>query len=248
MNEILFAIGAGNETAGVCAPANYPPEASRLPVVASYSAVDSEGIIARGVASCFTVEGMQSAPELEALRRASLPVYQYRIDTLNDLLECIVDMGTRTGHAKQARELACEMSLKISACSPAPGAACRRAAIVVSLEPLVVAGPNSFLSDLLRASGFKNAVAALGEQYPAISIETLAADRPQLLVYPSGDISDGDARRFTGKLNRMLDAPCSTVLVPADVLVRPGPRTPEALAMLAASRASMSGVPGENSR
>ena len=239
MNEILFAAGAGTETVGVCAPANYPAEASGLPVVASYSAVDSEGIIARGVLGCFTVEGMQSAQELEALHRASIPVYQYRINTLSDLLDCIVDVGKKTGHADQARRLAGAMKMKISACSPAPGAAPRRAAIVVNIEPLVVAGPSSFLSDMLRAAGFTNAVAAISEQYPAISIETLAATKPDLLVFPSGDIGEKEARHLASELSRLLDAPCPAVFVPADIFVRPGPRTPEALAILAASRASM---------
>ncbi len=239
MNEILFAVGAGDETAGVCSPADYPSGASKLPVVASYSAVDAEGIIARGVSACFTVEGMQSPPELEALRRASLPVYQYRINTLSDLLECIVDVGIKTGHAEQARRLADQMKLKMAACSPPSGLSRRRAAIVVSIEPLVVAGPDSFLSDMLRASGLTNAMTARSEQYPVISIETLAAAEPALLVFPSGDIDDKEALRFVGDLNRLMDTPCSPVLVPADILVRPGPRTPGALAMLAASRAAL---------
>ncbi|MCI4397496.1 MAG: ABC transporter substrate-binding protein [Acidobacteria bacterium] len=236
MNEILFAIGAGAETIGVCAPANYPKEAASLPVVASYSGVDAEGIIARGAAACFTIEGMQGEPQLEALKRAPIPVYSYRIDTLAELYECISDVGLKTGHAKQARELAASMMSRITACSTPRGNLLPQAVVIVNIEPLVVAGPASFLSDLLRAAGFRAAFTAHSEAYPAVSLETLAALKPDYLIFPSGDISSGEAQRLVNRLNRMVDKPCLPIEIPADLLVRPGPRTADAVEALSRAR------------
>lgn len=236
MNEILFAIGAGAEIIGVCAPADYPNEAATLPVVASYSGVDAEGIIARGAAACFTMEGMQGEPQLEALKRASIPVYSYRIDTLNDLGGCIIDVGLKTGHAKQARGLAASMRSRISACSPPHGNRFPRAVVIVNIEPLVVAGSGSFLADLLRAAGFRGALTARSEAYPAVSLETLAALKPEYLIFPSGDINSDEAQRLSNRLNRLLDKPCLAIEIPADLLVRPGPRTADAVEALSRAR------------
>ena len=44
--ELLFAAGAGDRVVGVLSPANWPPEAARLPKVGDASAVSLEGILA----------------------------------------------------------------------------------------------------------------------------------------------------------------------------------------------------------
>ncbi len=236
MNEVLFAIGAGTETAGVCSPADYPAGAAALPVVASYENVDSEGIIASGVSACFIIEGMQGQPQLEALQRASIPVYSYRMDTLSDLFDCIADVGIKTGHAAKAKEVAESMRLRIAACAPPPQWPLARAVVVVNAEPLVAAGQGSFLGGLLRSAGFLNAIASRGEAYPVVSLETIASSRPQYLIFPSGDVSHDAAMNMAAKLNRILGTPCKVIEIPADLLVRPGPRSADAAEALARAR------------
>src|SRR5437867_11741675 len=44
--ELLFAAGAGTRVVGVLAPANWPPEAARLPRVGDARALDLERIVA----------------------------------------------------------------------------------------------------------------------------------------------------------------------------------------------------------
>jgi iron complex transport system substrate-binding protein len=234
--ELLFALGAGPEVAGVCDPADWPLEARSLPTVAAFGRLDAERIMALHPACVFTVEGMQAEAQLVPLRRVGVPLAIYPARSLQDLYAAVRDMGTRMCRTDAAGALELELRRSATEAAPPGGSTPVTAAVVVSIEPLVIAGGESFLSDLLRRSGFANIFSAPGEPYPAISLETLAAGHPRAVIFPSGDVPEVDAAGLVRRLNRLLDRPATAVEIPADLLVRPGPRTGEGLVRLAAAR------------
>ena len=236
MTEILFAVGAGRQVAGVCAPASYPPEARALPAVASWDRVDVEAILALHPRACFTVEGMQSPEVLATVRRLGVPVLVYPMRNLNDLWRCMMDVGTRTGHGREAGELVHALRSRIRAASPAAGEPRLSAVVIVGLDPLVAAGRGSFLDGVLQAAGYENALGAVAESYPALSVERVAEAEPQVLVMPQGEIPTDLGNAFAARLRKLEGKPVREVWVPADLLVRPGPRTVEAVEALAAAR------------
>ncbi|MGC8724372.1 MAG: ABC transporter substrate-binding protein [Acidobacteriota bacterium] len=236
MTEVLFAVGAGPEVAGVCAPASYPPEARVLPTVASWDRVDVEAILALHPRACFTVEGMQSPEVLATLRRLGVPVFVYPMRNLEDLWRCMTDVGERTGHGREAGDLVSALQARVRAASPAGGEARLSAVVVVGLDPLVAAGHGSFLDGVLRAAGYANALGAVAESYPALSVERVAEAEPEVLIMPQGEIPAGLGKAFAARLRKLEGKPVREVWVPADLLVRPGPRTVEAIEALAAAR------------
>ncbi|MGA9753325.1 MAG: helical backbone metal receptor [Acidobacteriota bacterium] len=236
MTEILFAVGAGREVAGVCAPASYPPEARALPAVASWDRVDVEAILSLHPKACFTVEGMQSPEVLATLRRLGVPVLVYPMRNLEDLWQCMTDVGRRTGHGRQARDLVHLLQSRVRAASPAGGEPRLSAVVVVGLDPLVAAGRGSFLDGVLQAAGYANALGGVAESYPALSVERVAEAEPEVLIMPQGEIPAGLGNAFAARLRKLEGKPVREVWVPADLLVRPGPRTVEAIEALAAAR------------
>jgi len=238
--ELLFALGAGPEVVGVCAPADFPPEARALPAVAGFARLDAERILALHPRAAFTVEGMQDEAQLAPLRRSGIPVFVYPARSLEDLLRAVSDLGARTGRGQAAGALVAELRAAAAGAAPPVGSAPVPAAVVVSLEPLVVAGGRSFLTDLLRRSGFANAPDVPGEAYPTVSLETLAAAHPRVVIFPAGDIEEAAGAAFVARLDRLLSEPALAVYVPADLLVRPGPRTVECLRRLAEARRRVS--------
>ena len=236
MTEVLFAVGAGPEVAGVCAPASYPPEARALPAVASWDRVDVEAILALHPRACFTVGGMQSPEVLATLRRLGVPVFVYPMRNLNDLWRCMTDVGKRTGHGREAGDLVRALQSRVRAASPAGGEARLSAVVVVGLDPLVAAGRGCFLDGVLRAAGYANALGAVAESYPALSVERVAEAEPEVLIMPQGEIPAGLGKAFAARLRKLEGKPVREVWVPADLLVRPGPRTVEAIEALAAAR------------
>ncbi len=236
MTEVLFAVGAGREVAGVCAPASYPPEARALPAVASWDRVDVEAILSLHPKTCFTVEGMQSPEVLATLRRLGVPVLVYPMRNLEDLWQCMMDVGKRTGHGREARDLVRVLESRVRAASPVGGEPRLSAVVVVGLDPLVAAGRGSFLDGVLQAAGYKNALGAVAESYPALSVERVAAAEPAVLIMPEGEIPADLGNAFAARLRKLEGKPLREIWVPADLLVRPGPRTVEAIEALASAR------------
>ncbi len=236
VTEILYAVGAGREIAGTCAPADYPPEAAELPKVASWEKVDVEAIVALQPRACFTIQGMQSPESLRAIRRLGVPVYVYPMRSLDDLWACMIDTGRRTGHGGTAETVVAALRKRVRRARQDLPAGLSRAVVVVGLDPLVAVGRGSFLDDVLRTCGFRNALNELGEAYPVVSLESVVAARPDVIVFPRGEIPDSNVNDFMKRVDGLLGRPAARVLVPADLLVRPGPRTVDAIERLCAAR------------
>ncbi|MEW6756954.1 MAG: helical backbone metal receptor [Acidobacteriota bacterium] len=237
MTEILFAVGAGREVAGVCEPADRPPEAASLPRVASWERLDVEAVVALAPSACFTVSGMQTPSALASLERFGIPVHAYPMESLEDVFSAVESVGARTGRAAEGLGLAESYRARVRAAGRGiPPGPPERALAVVGLNPLVVAGGPSFLTGVLRAAGFENALEGRGEGYPAVSLEDAAAAAPDAVVFPEGEMSAGSVRLFLERLEEASGRPARAVPVPADLLVRPGPGSVEAVERLARER------------
>ena len=236
MTEILFAVGAGPEVAGVCAPATFPPQAATLPTVAAWERLDVERVLALTPSACFTLEGMLSPQSLDSLRRLGVEVDTFSIRSLEDLWACMESVGRRTGHERQAREVVTGLKDRVAKAGADLSGPLRRTLVVVGLDPLVAAGPGSFISAVLRAAGYGNALRGVGDAYPVLSMEAAAAAGPEVILFPEGEISAQTCARFVADLSRLTAKPLQSIAIPADLLVRPGPRTADAVEMLAAAR------------
>ncbi len=236
VTEILYAVGVGPQVAGTCAPADYPPEAAGLPKVASWEKVDVEAIIALAPKACFTIRGMQSPEALRAIRRLGVPVYVYPMRNLKDLWACMEDVGRRTGHGSRADAVVEGLQARVRKAAGNLPAGRSPAVVVVGLDPLVAVGRGSFLNDVLRTCGFRNALDEVGEAYPVLSLESVVASRPDVVVFPEGEIPSPAVEGFMKRVNGLLSRPAVRVMVPADLLVRPGPRTVDGIERLCRAR------------
>lgn len=234
--EVLFAVGAGPEVAGVCAPADWPPEASGLPAVASWERVDVEAVAALRPRACFTVEGMTAPEALETLRRLGIAVHVFPARSLEDIPAMLEAVGRLTGREGEGTEAARRFREEAARLTTGLPAEKVPAAVVVGLDPLVAAGGGTFLDGLLGAAGFRNVFSPSGEAYPVVSLEDLVRRGPSLLVLPEGEVPAERAEDLRKALSGLLGREVRAVGIPADLLVRPGPRSLSALARLVRAR------------
>lgn len=243
MTEVLYAVGAGPEVVGVCAPADYPPEAAKVTAVASWEQLDVERIVALRPRACFTVEGMQSPQGIASLRRLGVEVVPYPMRSLEDLWACIEDAGRRTGHEIQGRSLAEALKARVTRAGAGRTGTRPRALVVVGIDPLVAAGPRTFIADLVRAAGYADAVQGVGDAYPVLSLESVAAAAPDVLIFPEGELPARACEDLVVRTASLVRHPVRAVAVPADLLVRPGPRTAGAVERLAQARDAQESAP-----
>jgi len=115
------------------------------------------------------------ADELTGL---GIPWLALEIRTLMDCKAAWLDLGRRLGAMEQAKARAAELKKSLG---PKPKAG-PRALTLIWKEPWISAGPDTYLGDLVRCSGFTPIGA---DRYPRLSEKDLEALDPDVILLPS---------------------------------------------------------------
>ena len=199
LTEIVFLVGAGEQLAGRTNFCDYPPEALNKPTIGGIINPSLEKLVslepdlvlaARGVAAAF----------LDRLREMEIAVLGYDPQTLDDVIALVKRLGHLTGHEQEGADAAAQLAARkaqVEAGSRQWAAAQLRVLFVLSREPLFVAGTTSFVDDILRTCGARNAIAGLSgvdqhRPWPQISREAIVAANPQLIIAQTHGASSGE--------------------------------------------------------
>jgi iron complex transport system substrate-binding protein len=100
--------------------------------------------------------------------------------------------------------------------------------VVVGFEPLVLAGPQSYLGELVERAGGANVATRVGGKWPRVGLELLIAAAPDVIV----DLTMASERnRDAERWDRFADLPAvrnrRVYFDDSQVFLRPGPRLGE---------------------
>jgi iron complex transport system substrate-binding protein len=238
VTEILFAIGAGNQVAGVTDYCNYPPETARLPKVGGFSgaAVSVERIAALRP-DLVIVSGDMHGRIITLLDRLSIRNFAVEPRNFHEVYQTIENLGILTGNENSARELTALMRVKISRAEALRGNR-ERPGVFWELtdEPLMTAGGGTFISEAITLGGGRNIFEDLGELWPMVDTEEVLRRRPAWII--AGDdhgkiVEPGELSRRPGwqGIPAVRDRRIATVN--ADSLYRYGPRLADAVLAIA---------------
>lgn len=229
--EILFAIGAGPQVAGVTSYCDYPPEAADKPRVGEFSRSSLESIVSLDPDLVLAAR-FNPMEVLEGLRKLGIPVFALAPSRLSDALDTIAQIGRLAGHAAAADSLVGRMRERIDrvrqAVATVPDSA-RPLVLWGRLEaPMYTAGPGGYLNDLIVAAGGRNIAADAKADWPQIGLETIVARNPDVIIVSSGDADiqrDLARLRATGGWRDVAAVIQGRIYnVDPDLLQRPGPR------------------------
>lgn len=242
LTEILFAAGAGPAVVGVTTYCNYPAEALALPKVGAFSAktISVESIIALKpdlVVGNLAAHGRLGA-ELEraGLRFAALPTRDF-----DAVYESIELAGRLAGDEARAKATVASIRARVVAVRAAAARIPKDKRPVVFWEtwdePLMSAGPATFVGQIIEAAGGRNCFADSPSDWPVVSLESLLARDPDWILSAS---SHGQAL----SLERLAARPGWSSLkavrsgrvgfIDGDLASRAGPRFVDALEATAA--------------
>lgn len=236
VTEMLYALGAGDRIVGVTQLCDYPPEAVGKPKV-GHQAANLETVVALKPDVIIAPQGFLSSEVLEQVERLKIPLMLLRAQTVDDILGQLITLGRLVDRQKAAIEVVTTLRARLQAVKAVlTGRARTRVLYVLSMEPLITVGPETFLHHVIELAGGANIASDAQTDYPRLSMETVLVRNPEVLVFPSGDqegIAESDRdwwRRWP-----MLSAVQSGRLVemPSVLLDRPGPRLIDGLERLA---------------
>ena len=232
LTEDLFAIGAGSQVVGVSQYTDFPAAAARLPAVASFTSVDAERIVR--LHPDLVVGIPSQAPLAGDLRRLGLRVAFIADDSFDDLFALLARLGSLSGHAPQARELAKRLRAETARLvRTVPSQPRPRTFVTLGVAPIFTVGDGSYIAHLIALAGGRNA-SGIMTAYARYSPEALLAAQPDAIVADK-----------TSGIDRVLERPPWNalhavrdgrvyVLADAAILERPGPRYNDGLAWLIA--------------
>jgi iron complex transport system substrate-binding protein len=244
--ELLFAAGAGDRVVGVLAPADWPPEAAKLPRVGDAGAVNLEGILALKPDLIVTWPYLAPA-QIERLRAMGVPVYLSNPGTPMAIAEEIERLGILTGHAEQAARAAAKFRAKLAAARDgAAGAATVRVFYEIWNRPLYTIGGGHLITAAIDMCGGENVFASLPLPAPQVSVEAVLAAAPEAIVAGADNaVRPVWLDEWRAWRNLPAVARGNLFVVDANLLHRSGPRFAEGVnqicRVLAAARANLQG-------
>lgn len=186
LTEMLFAIGAGPQVVGVSSYDEYPPQVKALPRVGALLDPDTERILSLTPDLVITY-GSQT--DLQAqMRRANIPVFDYRHGGLEHILTTIRQLGQRTGRKAEATAVVSSIEARIEAVKARVAGKPRPHTLLVfgreprALRNIYVSGGAGFLRDMLVAAGGQDAFEGVGRESVQATTETILSRAPEVIL------------------------------------------------------------------
>ena len=231
ITEILFAIGLGDEIAGVTLDSDYPPDAAEKPKVGTFWQPDIEAVVAARPDLVITLGFEQQKNLAERLKRIGYNGLTVNIEKVSDLFDAIERIGAATGRQRQANELISRIRTKLQHLATLVVAGPKvRVLGVVQREPLRVAGRDTFVNEMIEMAGGENAIGPTVHKYPPIGSEQVIACNADVIIESAmgrEDIEDqwDRALRHWTKFKYLPAVSNSRVfVVSGDTVSRLGPR------------------------
>lgn len=236
VTETLFALGLGDKVVGVTAYCDFPEAARSKEKIGDTLNPNPERLIALKPDLVVMTTASQLEKLLRQLGDLKIAVYVTDPRSVGDVLDSIRKLGEATGATTEAENIVRQMQTRIADVEvrikafPKP-----RVLYVLQTAPLITAGRNTFINNLIQLAGAESVSGNEPTDYPQLSRETAIARAPEVIVAPASHgtelVKEEDLRRdFAAtpaiKTNRI-------VWVNPDWVDRPGPRLVDGLEQLA---------------
>jgi iron complex transport system substrate-binding protein len=229
--EILFALGLSDKIVGVTSMCTYPPEAGKKPKVGDMK-INVEKVISLkpDLVVAHKALNRKDVGKFESL---GIPVVATDPKTIPDVISDIRLIGKQTGAQDKADKLAESMQDRITLIEKqAESRAKRKVLVVVQTTPLWVAGPDTFVDEMVGYAGGENIAHDAISGFNTFSSETAFARNPDVIVVTlPQDKAFFEKSRIWQKTKAVRNH--KVMLIDPDLIFRPGPRLVQGLEKLA---------------
>lgn len=183
--EILYALGIDDKIVGVTEYCDYPEQAKAIEKIGGFANPNIEKIVSHNPDLVIANDIHQEA--VEDLERLGFPVIILCPKNIYDMLENIKLLGKALGREGYADELVESLNGRIEAVqekvSAIPEAEKPKVYYEIWHEPLMTAGPGTFIDDLLTLAGGINIARETKTTFPEISLELIIQKAPDIFIY-----------------------------------------------------------------
>lgn len=170
------------------------------------------------------------------LEQVGIPVYAAPVESIAEAMEVARDVGTLLGKAAVAERRIEEVRAGLDAVRRAvAGRDSPRILYLIGLDPLMAAGPGTFVDELITVAGGRNVLHDLETRWPQLSLEEVVRRAPEVIIV--GSIRAGNPAALLADRPGWREVPAvragAVHAVDPDMMNRPGPGMADTAARLA---------------
>lgn len=240
LTEVLYALELDAEIVGVTSDSDWPPQAADKRKVGNFWQPDIEAVLACRPTLVITESFQQHSTLASRLNSIGCKTLVVDVWDMSQFCQAVAAIGAATDRTVQSQQLVERIQQKQAQIAARHANVAKRPKVlwVIQREPLRVAGPKAFATELIETAGGVNAVADTAYQYPPYNAESLLAAAPDVIIEPTEE--DADPRKqletamtFYAKYPS-LPAVCDgrIYVIDADRVSRLGPRLDEGMELV----------------
>jgi len=229
--EILFALGLGDKVVGVTRYCDYPEEAKKKEIVGGFADPDPEKIMALKPDLILAFGTLQKSLASKLEERGQT-VFWFYPHTFADILESFESIGKLTGRLTAAQQLRKRVEERVEAVQKRvkdiPEQERPTVFRVHSGSPRTIGtiGGEAFQTGVYHLAGGKNIFADTKKDYFEVDLETILELDPDIIVVAGEDETEVKTKIKSREGWEGLTAVKTDriVVIPAELICRPGPR------------------------
>ncbi len=234
LTETMYMLEADTLLVGVTSFCDYPSEAKRKQNVGDLLSPDIEKILAlRPDLVLISVKG-NTRQTFDMLINVGLTVFVSSPENFNGIFKSINDISILTGTKRRASVFLDSARGLVDLALASQKEERPSMLMLISAEPLIAAGRESFIHELMVTAGAVNAGAGGKGSYPVFDREEILRLNPDVLLLPDDlDYSIARLLELFPEWEQLQAVRGGDVIrVESDIFFRPGPRVVEGLLLL----------------
>lgn len=184
--EILLALGTGER---IIARTDFDtqPELEHLPSTGNGLTPNVEWIAAQRPDLVISWADAQSRSVVSRLSTLGIPAYASSVESIADIIQSVERLGMLTGRNAAADSIVRSIREELDAVERSvAGRTRQRVMYVIGLDPLMVAGPGTFVNEALTIAGGDNVFGDMRSHWPLVSTEEVIQRDPAVIIVGLG--------------------------------------------------------------
>lgn len=183
--EILFALGLENNIIAVSGFCDYPAAALDKEKIGGYQSLNTEKIIELSPDMVF-IYGEGDEDVVKLLEAAGIIVVRFEPESIEEVFETIIAFGEITATENKAQEILQDLvERRDTVVEKVKNQQPVRAFYEIWHDPIMTAGPGSFMDELISLAGGENIAGDAEGAYPIFSLEALVERDPEVYLIPA---------------------------------------------------------------
>jgi len=236
VTETLYELGLGDRLVGDTDYCDYPPQATAVPHVGGMLNPNLEKIVALKPDLVLGTDEANRRETADQLEHLGIPLYGVTAHSVDGTIKSLEDLGHILDWDQPTQKIVANLRTRVAAVDKkVQGQPRLKVLFVVWYRPLITAGSQTFISNVIQRAGGISISDDMKTEWPHMGLEDVLSRAPDVILFPQAEAFAPGLDEFQ-KLPGWRDLAAvknHCVYMVSETIMRPSPRLIDALEELA---------------